>query len=303
MTVVNHRTFPLASLPDFEASARRGSFAAAAAELGVTASAVSQQVNLLEKHIGIRLFERRPKSITITPAGKRLLHAVTNALISIDLTISQLGPGSPSREITLAMPTVFASGWFIPRMHRFRESYSRFDIIPRSSGNLLEPQLAGVEACVRYGRGGWSDLDCRFLFNETIRLACSPAYLERRGLRQNAPALREQQLLASETALDIWKSWLPPEETDARGHIMTFGDDTLLVQAALNGLGIAPLDCRLLSELVRNGQLVTVDERKVSTGAGWYLVFRGTENSEERLTAVMDWFLSEVSREAQPNDG
>lgn len=77
---------------------------------------------------------------------------------------------------------------------------------------------------------------------------------------------------------------------------MIFGDDTLLVQAALNGLGIAPLDCRLLSELIRNRQLVTLGDAKTSTGAGWYLVFRTTERSEERLTAVMDWFLSEVSR-------
>lgn len=296
MTLVNHRAFPLSALPDFEASARRGSFAAAASELGVTASAISQQVSLLERHIGIRLFERRAKSIAITPAGERLLYAVTNALISIDNTIGQLGRSRSPQEITIAMPAVFASGWFIPRMHRFRESYARFDITPRSSGNLLEPQLSGVEACVRYGRGGWSDVDCRFLFNEAIRLACAPAYLDRRNLDPDDFALCDHQLLASETSPDIWKSWLSPETADAKGRVMIFGDDTLLVQAALNGLGIAPLDCRLLSELIRNRQLVTLGDAKTSMGAGWYLVFRTTERSEERLNAVMDWFLSEVSR-------
>lgn len=263
----------LLGLINFEAAARCGSFAAAAIELGVSASAISQQVRLLEDRLGVRLFERRPQSLAVAPPGQKLLATLTNAFDLIENSLSALQP--PQELLTLSMPAVFAASWFLPRMKSFRNNYPRFEVVPRTSGNLLVPDLEGVSLAVRYGRAGWGNLDCRFLFGEVLIPACSPGYLSQSGEAGQESRFEQHQMLVCETRPQLWQEWADATQTKiGLTNLTKFGDDLLVAQAAINGHGIALLDANLLSRQLSSGQLMALANMpKWETGEGWYLVF------------------------------
>src|SRR5438045_4130742 len=121
--LMNRKLPPLGGLRAFEAAARHGSMAAAAAELGVTAGAVSQQVKALEDHLGLGLFERRPQSLALTAAGRRYAAPLTDAFDAIAAATRRLAVPQSRTVITVAMPTLFAVGWLMPRLDRFHSGH------------------------------------------------------------------------------------------------------------------------------------------------------------------------------------
>jgi DNA-binding transcriptional LysR family regulator len=284
----------LHGLRDFEAAARGGSFASAAVELGVSASAISQQVKLLEDRLGVSLFERRPQALFLTSHGHKLLATLTSVFDLIENSLTALQP--PKEVLTLSMPAVFAANWFLPRMKSFRDNYPRFEVIPRSSGNLLEPSLDGVSFAIRYGRAGWENLDCRFLFNEALTPVCSPGYLgERPEIVRNS--FENHRALVCETRIQIWEEWAQATQTALNfTHQSKFGDDLLVTQAAINGHGIALLDLNLVSHQIKSGQLAVLShQKKWQTGEGWYLAFEERLQADEGFTALTDWLLQLTS--------
>jgi LysR family glycine cleavage system transcriptional activator len=282
----------LTGLRDFEAAARCGSFATAAAELGISPSAVSQQVKSLETRLGVTLFDRKPQSLSLTMPGKKLLATLSSAFELIEGSLSALQP--PEEIITLSMPAVFAGSWFLPRMMTFRANYPRFEVIPRTSGNLLEPGLDGTTAAIRHGRAGWGGLDCRFLFNEVLLPVCSPKY-QSESLAKSAA--ESHRLLVAEDRPSIWDEWTRVTAGSIwSASVTVLGDYSLVTQAAMNGHGIALLDRNLLSRQLNLGLLVAVaDSPQWETGDGWYLVFDQRVSIEEHVTALLDWLLSEVA--------
>lgn len=292
----SRRTLTLSGLRDFEAAARLGSFVSAGLELGVSASAVSQQVKLLEERLGVRLFDRRPQSLSVTASGRKLLTTLTSAFDLIELSLANLAL-RPKKRLTLAMPSSFAVSWFLPRMQRFRMNYPSFEIIPRSSGGELQPSVEGVDASIRHGRAGWGNLDCRFLFNDELMPLCSPQYAQdSAALGTKSGTLEGHNLLVSETEPALWQEW--QGSTVGLGtpsRLSGFGDDSLVIQAALNGYGLALLDCNLLAGLIKSGQLVPLAAfEKWVRGTGWHLVFEERHQDEEIFTALIDWILDEA---------
>lgn len=291
----SRRTLSLAGLLDFEAAARLGSFVSAGLELGVSASAVSQQVKLLEERLGVRLFDRRPQSLSVTASGTKLLATLTGAFDLIELSLANVAL-PPKKRLTLAMPAAFAVSWFLPRMQRFRTSYPSFEIIPRSSGGVQQPSVEGVDASIRHGRAGWGNLECRFLFNDALLPLCSPKYLQSSlaaGLK--LATLAGHTLLVSETRPTLWQEWPDIGCAIDNPPPSSFGDDSLVIQATLNGHGVGLLDCNLLSELITSGLLVPLGSfAKWIRGTGWHLVFEESHHDEEIFTALIDWILDEA---------
>jgi LysR family glycine cleavage system transcriptional activator len=151
---------PLGGLRAFEAAARHSSFAAAAAELGVTPGAVSQQVKALEDHLGVILFERRPQSLVLTAAGRGYAAPLSDAFDAIAAATRRLVPARRRTVLTLVMPTVFAVGWLLPRLDRFQAAHPAIELRLRSSHRTAAPGIEGVDAAIRHGRAGWGDATC-----------------------------------------------------------------------------------------------------------------------------------------------
>jgi DNA-binding transcriptional LysR family regulator len=282
---------PLGGLRAFEAAARHGSMAAAAAELGVTPGAVSQQVRALEDQLGVALFERRPQSLALTAAGRRYAAPLTDAFDAIAEATRRLAPPPRRTAITIAMPTLFAAGWLMPRLERFHAANPAIELRLRSSHRLAEPGTEGIDAAIRHGRAGWGDATCIYLFNDALLPVCSPAYAPTR-----LPPLAGHTLLVAEAAPELWPEWCAANgaaEEPARRLVL--GDDGLVIQAALNGLGVGLVDRRLVEEPLREGRLVAAAEAAPFVrGTAWYLVAAAERTADPPFAALARWLLAEA---------
>jgi LysR family glycine cleavage system transcriptional activator len=287
-----HRSLPpLGGLRAFEAAARHSSFAVAAAELGVTPGAISQQVKGLEQHLGVALFERRPQSLTLTAAGRFYAAPLSDAFDAIAAATRRLAVAESRIAITVAMPSLFAVGWLLPRLDRFHAAHPAIELRLRSSHREAEPGTDGIDAAIRHGRAGWGAASCVYLFNDALVPVCSPSYIPAR-----LPPLAGHTLLVAETAPDAWPNWRAA--TGAEGEparTLVLGDDGLVIQAALNGLGVGLVDRRLAEEKLREGRLVAAaDTPPLIRGTAWYLVAPAGHAADPPFAALAQWLLAEA---------
>jgi LysR family transcriptional regulator, glycine cleavage system transcriptional activator len=282
---------PLGGLRAFEAVARHGSIAAAAAELAVTPGAVSQQVKALEAHLGVALFERRPQSLMLTAAGRAYATPLSDAFDAIALATRRLGRSRSRTVVTVAMPALFAVGWLLPRLARFHGAHPGIELSVRSSHREAKPGTEGVDAAIRHGRAGWGDAACVYLFNDALVPVCSPTYAPAR-----LPPLAGHTLLAAETATRAWPDWCAAAgAADAPARTLMFGDEGLVMQAALNGLGVGLVDRRLAEEPLREGRLVAAAEAPpLVRGTAWYVVATADRAADSPVAALVRWLLLEA---------
>jgi DNA-binding transcriptional LysR family regulator len=286
----------LNALRAFEAAARLGSFAAAAAELNVTPGAISQQVRGLEDWLGRPLFERRPRALRLTGAGRGYLPSLSEAFDRIDAATRELLRPAPRRTITLATPPAFATGWLLPRLARFHAGHPEFEVHLSSTTRRIEPDTEGVDAVIRHGRGGYGDLACWHLFGDRLMAVCGPGYPAAAGrARQEGPAAYRR--LEALDAADDWPDWLaahdlPVTADDSR---LSFGDSRLAIEAAVNGLGVALADVSLVEPLLAEGRLVAPFPLPPwRRGTAWYLVHAARRREEPAMAALFAWLMQET---------
>src|SRR5262249_16306681 len=205
---------PLAFFQGFEAAARRLSFTKAAEELFITQSAVSRQIKALEDHLGIRLFERRPRALTLTESGQALHHISADVLERLQAATDQLRAASRTRQLAITTTTGFASLWLIPRLQRFTALHPDVDvrISAPTAPRTLERSL--IALAIRYCRPEAAPDGAVRLFGEEMVPVCAPALL-----RDRSRALKRPQDLARHVLLHFdfpgaqrlfmdWGTWL-----------------------------------------------------------------------------------------------
>jgi LysR family glycine cleavage system transcriptional activator len=279
--IMGRRTLMLSALRAYESAARFRSIAAAAAKLGVTPGAISQQVKLLEEEIGDRLFLRRPQSLELTETGSKLYESLKDAFDLIESAIDNATSRQNRKALHVTMPAIFASGWFFPRLKEFDRRHPDVDLRLHSSSNFMEPSLQGVDIAVRHGRAGWGALDCMHLVADEL------AVVQARG---STDSIRDTcTLLASETEPNLWEEWAEHAGVDvSRQHKLLLADDALVLQAALNGVGAALLDVRMINGFIQTTALEVLSARW-KRGTAWYLVMDEGRRSEPSISAFVSW--------------
>lgn len=279
---------PLGGLRAFEAAARRQSFVAAADELGVTPGAVSQQVKALEARLGLALFERRPQALVLTAAGRDYAPALKAAFDAIAAATRRLVPPDDRVRLACAVPASFATCWLLPRLVRFEAAHPRIELAILNASRRAEAGMDGADAAIRQGRAGWGDLACVYLFTEALVPVASPS------LSPPADPLDGATLLTAETAPGRWDAWSAAKDRPLRPRRrLSLADEGLVIQAALNGLGVALVDRHLIEPALREGRLVLLDDRPAwRPGTAWYLVHADPTRS---LAAFADWLLQECA--------
>jgi LysR family glycine cleavage system transcriptional activator len=298
---MHRRLPPLNALRAFEAAARLGGFAAAAGELGVTAGAISQQVQLLEARLDRRLFERRPRSLRLTADGRALLPVLSEALDGVEAGIARALFPPPRVTLSVFAQTSFALGWMLPRLPRFRREEPEIEL--QLSTGIDAPELrGGPDAVVLHGRGPWPGLATHLLFPDRLVPVCAPAWLAAHGTP--APQrLAEATLLVSDTAPADWEEWFA--HAGCRGlrpaRPLRFGSSLLPPQAALHGLGVALADPALVAPELAAGRLVTPlpGIPPLRRGTGWHLAHLPARGREPGLLALRDWLLGEAGAEGE----
>jgi LysR family transcriptional regulator, glycine cleavage system transcriptional activator len=296
----------LPSLPAlrlFEAAARHLSFTKAAAELNVTQAAVSHQVRALEDQLGVTLFQRSTRKLTLTAAGQRLAPVATAAFEALTQVVTDIGRG----ETLLAITTnsSFGSRWLAPRLGRFADRHPEIEITVRHTPAVLDLAREGIDAALRWGRGQWPGLVAESLGPAPILPCCTTEYAERIGLKE--PSDIAGARLLHDEAYAEWTQWLQAAGLDPalgrRG--LVFDDANALIQATLAGQGIALLTRQTVERELADGRLVAPFALTVSGDYGYYLCYLPEAIKRPKLKAFRDFVLQEAGARGalptQPN--
>lgn len=297
---MNDATPTLHALRAFEATARLGSFAQAARELGVTPSAVSQQVSKLESDLGIALFDRIRQRLQLTDAGNGYWLSLRSAFERIDsATIDLLRHGGIEHVTLGALPSL-ASYWLIPRLPPLLRMHPgmRLQLLTLSldftaTDRAPDLQGGGIDLGLFYGDGHWPDLRAEKLMDERLIAVASPVICGD-AQRPDAEWLGKLPLLRHSTRPDSWASWFQAQNQREREPQTSFEHFYMLVEAAKAGLGIALVPDVYVEGDLRNRTLVRVSSFALTAMRAYYLVFAPDRDDDPTLRRLREWLHGEA---------
>ncbi len=282
----------------FEAAARHLSFTRSADELALTQSAVGRQVALLEEYLGVALFNRVKKRLSLTEVGQLYAKQVRENLERMERdTLAAMAHRNAGGLLELAVIPTFATRWLIPRLAQFYEQHE--DIVVNLT-TRAEPFLftdTPFDAAIHFGDPVWPGSIARYLFGEEMTAVCSPRLMN--GRATLAPHdLSNFTLLHQSARPDAWRQWLAQagvHEADCmKGQ--RYELFSMLVEAARAGLGIALVPRFLASQELATGELVCPCDLPLRSDKGYYLVYPEHKQNSPWLQAFESWLLSAASR-------
>lgn len=290
---------PLNSLVVFEAAARHLSFTAAGEELRVSREAVSRQIRSLESFLGHPLFERLHRALALTEAGSKLQATVGDSLANIADTALEISDPKAFSTVVVSATVAIASFWLTPRLPRFREAFPETTIRVTVMDMPGDMRKGGVNIGLRYGDGLWPGVSAKRLFDVESVPVCSPKYLK------NASAISGPNDLCQHTLLNLdgashspegWDWWLeafgaplPPSN-----QIIGFDNYATIIQAAVDGQGIALGFSGLIEDMLAEGKLVTPLKESLGRNLGAYVVTPDSVPLSTSTRQFHDWVLEEA---------
>src|SRR5215218_8803024 len=206
---------PLNALRAFEAAARHLSLTKAAAELNVTAGALSHQIRGLEELLGVKLFERGVRAISLTEAGRQLYPGLQTGFVHLRDAVANLAASDAGRVLTISTPPGLTSKWLAPRLYRFAAAQPETDTRVTSAMTSANFMTDGVDVAVR-NLAMDAPQDAALEVEELLELClvpvCSPKLVKLHGPFRTADALRSVPLihddtLASRVTVPTWADW------------------------------------------------------------------------------------------------
>ena len=281
----------------FEAAARTGSFTRAALELNVQQPAVSASIKQLEASLGVALFVRAHRSVSLTQAGERLYTDVSAAFGRIHQTAAMLSRRSAQAHVTLSASTAFAHYWMVPRLADFHAAHPGIDLRLQTSEREPDIGAEGISLAIRRGYGHWPGCESHLIAPEVIAPIAAP--------RVNAAAINlatvanllnqslihlEEPIRERPTWADFFAHWKVPYIEPKTG--LRLNDYALVLQAAIAGEGFAFGWQHVTEHLVGQGLLVARNEWAWETGAGFYLVWSDSVPLSPQAERVRDWLTA-----------
>ncbi|MGU3657996.1 MULTISPECIES: LysR substrate-binding domain-containing protein [unclassified Methylobacterium] len=291
-------SFP--ALRAFEAAARLGSFARASEELHLTPSAVSHQIRALERWFGRALFRRANRQATLTADGQRLLAGLSSAFDAIEAVCAELSPPPPSSLAVHCTPS-FAAKWLGPRLPAFVETHPGIAIRLSTSADPLDlARHEEIDILIAYGRPPRGPgLTVESLGPEEIAALCTPEVARAAGW---AGAFTR---LDSSFSPIRWPDWFAhnglPIPTGASGA--AFDRGSLVISAAVQGLGVALETLRFARDELAAGQLVRLGGGRFESLSRdlHFICYRERDGALEKIRAFRRWLLDvEVESRAVP---
>jgi LysR family transcriptional regulator, glycine cleavage system transcriptional activator len=283
---------PLNAVRAFDAVARLGSVRAAADELAVTPAAVSQQLRVLEAHLGIALTQRNGRGLMLTDSGRTWHGEIARHLRAIALAAERVRPGRRVVQVTVVQS--FGSRWLMPRLTKFTEREPEIEVRIDASPVLADLARDPFDLAIREGRGVYPEADIARLFELEYFPMASPE-VARAMRKRNGSVDWSHARLLHEVTFDYWPDWIAmadAREVDvARG--LFFSHTMLALDAAIEGQGVALVPPPLAERELARGALVVVDPRRYAPGTGIYLAWprKGLRTLSPAATAFRDWVI------------
>jgi LysR family glycine cleavage system transcriptional activator len=290
---------PLSALPVFRAAARLQNLRAAANEVHLTHSAVSQQIRGLEEQLGFEVFDRRGRRIVLNAAGQALLSAVEPALALLDDGVqaaAAVASGTAQRLRVTVLPS-FAQRWLLPRMGRWREQHPALALEIEASQQVVDLQREGFHAAIRSGRGPWAGLESEQLFAETQLIVLGSPAVGRRLAASPPEALAHEPLLGD---ADVWRKWFATAGVRLAQvrPVAVFNDAGLMLQAAEQGIGVALARDLLAADALVDGRLMRLSPLSLSYEQAYpyHLVYPPALRNWPPIVALRQWLHGELER-------
>lgn len=290
---------PLNTLPAFRVVAELQNLRAAAEQLHLTHSAVSQQIRVLETQLGFPLFERQGRRLILNPAGRALLCSVRTALAQLDdgvLAAASVSSGAHQR-IRVSMLPSFAQRWLLPRMARWRERHPDLTLEIETSSHVSDLAREGFHAGLRSGRGSWPGVLSESLFDTPMPLVVLASADTARQLADHTPeTLARQPLLGDK---ELWRQWFAAAGLAVSATpVASFNDFSLMLQAAEQGLGLALSRELLAADAMYAGRLVKLSPISIDFDSTdtYHLVYPPGLRDWPPLSALRQWIHDELER-------
>jgi len=252
---------PLETLRAFDAAARTGSFSAAAEKLNLTHGAVSRQIAKLEDWLGLKVFERNARGVTLTIEGNRLHLRTAEAFALISFNSDRWVEPRGTAVVRLASIPSVSGLWLMPRMAALENNPTRLRIVLDVDNRQADLADEGIDLSVRCGRGRIPGRVSVQLFEEQVFPIASPELAKEIG--RGDPARLLKFPLINDSDASAWRAWFAAQDVDyrPRSQDRRFEDYNLVLDAAAYGLGIALARPPLTADQLGSGRIVTVDER------------------------------------------
>lgn len=280
----------------FEAAARSQSFTRAAQELNVQQPAVSMAIKQLEEALGVVLFQRSHRKITLTNAGTRLFADVTRAFELLTQSTAAIQQFISNDHVTLSASSAFNNYWILPRLGSFQRKHPDIDLRLQSSDREPDLNTETISLAIRLGDGNWPDCESVLIDEELIYPVAAPRVMVSAVNLKNVAMLLGQRLIHLEEPIrerPSWRQWFHAMgvlEVPPTGGLR-LNDYALVLQTAMAGEGFAFGWHHLVAPLVEQGLLAARPEWGWKTGRGVYLVWSKARPLTPKAEVVRDWIL------------
>jgi LysR family transcriptional regulator, glycine cleavage system transcriptional activator len=291
----------LDALKGFDAAARHLSFTRAATELSLTQSAISRQVQTLEGQLGVRLFMRAVRKLSLTPEGERLYRAASQALADLAEVCAGLRAGQRRPRVTVSAAISIAALWLVPRLGGFQERHPEVDVRLSADNRTVDLLREEVDVALRYGPPDLMPPGALPLFDEVVFPIAAPAIARAFPPAPTAADLAAVTLLAyagePTPGLD-WAPWLVSLSLEkARPKaLIQFNQYDQMIRAAADGQGIALGRGPLVRRLIDEGRLAPLMETRERVASRGYFLLRAAGAARPEVDAFVAWLLDEAAR-------
>lgn len=284
---------PLNSLRAFDAAGRRLSFRAAADELRVTQGAVAQQVRQLESFLDITLFERVPKGLAFTSAGRSYHARIAEVFADLRAATAELKP-EPNKVVISVTPT-FAAKWLIPNLPEFTALHPDIDLRILATEKVSSFHSDGIDLAVRQGSPPFgASLEVRRLFKQTLIAVAAPTL---------ADADADKEFLSRQPKIhdthDLWPGYLAfAGVKDLSTRNLRLSQTSLAVDAAIAGQGVALVSRFLVAHDLQAGRLARVGPEFQAGGNDFHVLMPRPARTNPAVAKVMSWLATHASEDA-----
>ena len=287
-----------------EAAARWLSFSKAADELFVTPAAISQQIKQLEAYLGVALFRRVTRAVQLTTEARAVLPLVTEGFDKLAEAVERLAREQEAGLLTISSVPTFAIKWLLQRLPDFTGMHPNIDVRLDASLELRDFDRDDIDVSIRLGMGGYPGLHVARLFNEEVSPVCSPKLLTgATPLHVPSDLLGHRLIHVDWGKLKIgvpdWRMWTRAAGIDGVDleHGPRFTVETMAIEAAINGNGVALVSHSAAEGDLKAGRLVRPFDLVLETDFAYWLVCPHSQLRRAKVKAFCDWLLAEAAKD------
>lgn len=285
---------PIKAILVFHAAARAGSIARAAGELGVTPSAVSQQINLLEVQLGVTLLAKAGRGVALTEAGERYFSMIADRIEGIEEATGTIRGFRSVTTLTVRATPTFSNKWLLPRMGKLLDLHPDLELRLDGTNEPTDFNQELVDIEVRHGDGRWPGLFVEGVADERFYPVCSPDYAAANSMRPSD--LLDHRLIHSAKSQAQWNSWFPLAgvTTDKRWQRVLFDRSHMAIDAAVRGMGIALESTLMMGDELQSGRLVrpVISPPPLELVTQWIVCPRD-HLRQKKVRVFLDWLRVE----------